>query len=324
MSNNDERYFSRFMKSIFPYLSSKPYDFTDKQMCISNLIAYTLCRTQSMFEWTNLPDSIPQRNLELMLQVNGNVCFREVDGTLYVFTGGLGGEPNVYYMPTKYIIANPALKLSETLTIDEDCVVIRNDGLYIGLLPLLSRYATAMCDTEISIYDATINSRIVDLIVANDDRTKESALKFLEDIQSGKLGVISGNAFLEGIKAQPYGISGHNTITDLIELMQYHKASLFNELGLNSNYNMKRESINTEEAQMNADSLLPLIDDMLRCRREGIEKVNAMFGTDISVDFASAWKDNAVELELQQQALSDKSENSPQEEGDNSEEKNPE
>lgn len=315
----EERYFSKYIRSILPNLSSEPYDFLDKPRCISNIIAYTLCRTQSMFEWKNLPESIPQRNLELMLQLNGNVCFYPVNDTLYVFTGGMGGTPNVYYMPTKYIIANPALELSKTLTIDEDCVVMRNDALYIGLLPLMSRYASAMCDAEISIYDATINSRIIDLIVATDDRSRESAEKFLRDVADGKLGVIAGNAFLDGVKTQPYGTQGHSSLTDLVELMQYHKASFFNELGLNSNFNMKRESINVEETQMNQDALLPLIDNMLYSRQEGAEKVNAMYGTDISVDFSSAWKDNAVELELIQKELSDQSENSGQpetEEGD--------
>jgi hypothetical protein len=75
------------------------------------------------------------------------------------------------------------------------------------------------------------------------------------------------------------------------------KAGLFNELGLNSNYNMKRESINSNESQLNDDMLHPLIDDMLAMRREALEKVNEMFGTNITVDFNSAWKDNEIENE---------------------------
>ncbi len=318
MSEREERYFEKFIRGIMPNIGSEPYDFLDKQRANSNLISYFLCRTQSMFEWNKLPDSVPQRNLELMLQCNGNVCWTTVNDTLYVFTGGLGGTPDVYYMPTKYTVANPALKFNKILTIGEECTVMRNDSLYIGLIPLLSRYCSSMMETEISIYDAVINARIVDLIVAADDRTRESALKFIEDVQAGKLGVIAGQWLFEGLKAQPYGISGHNTITDLIELMQYHKASLYNELGLNANYNMKRESINSDEAQMNNDSLLPLIDDMLRSRQEGCEKVNAMFGTNISVDFSSAWKDNQIELDLTQEALSNQLENDQMNGGDDS------
>ena len=55
---------------------------------------------------------------------------------------------------------------------------------------------------------------------------------------------------------------------------------------------MKRESINSNESQLNEDQLHPLIDDMLTERREAIEKVNSMFGTNIRVDFNSAWEVN--------------------------------
>ena len=61
---------------------------------------------------------------------------------------------------------------------------------------------------------------------------------------------------------------------------------------------MKRESINSNESQLNDDMLHPLIDDMLAMRREALEKVNEMFGTNITVDFNSAWKDNEIENEV--------------------------
>jgi hypothetical protein len=89
-----------------------------------------------------------------------------------------------------------------------------------------------------------------------------------------------------------------STITDLIEYHQYLKASLYNELGLNANYNMKRESINSNESQLNDDMLHPLIDDMLARRREALEEVNKMFGTNISVEFNGAWLTNEKEEEL--------------------------
>lgn len=73
------------------------------------------------------------------------------------------------------------------------------------------------------------------------------------------------------------------------------KASWFNDTGLNANYNMKRESINSNESQLNDDMLMPTVDDMLDCRQEGLEKVNAMFGTNITVELNSSWKINKEE-----------------------------
>lgn len=296
------KHFDKYICGILPGCGL--YEFDNKSRCVNQHISYMLNRTSRIFRYNDLPDSIPERILELYLQTNGNVCFYRYDGELYVFTGGLGGEPSVYYMPTKYTIANPALKLSKTLTIDVDCVVIPNDTMYIGLLPMFSRYATAMTETELSLNIASINSRVLDFISAPDDRTKESAEKYLEDIYNGKRSVVAENAFLDGIRIRPSSVDTARTITDLIELEQYQKASWYNEIGLNANYNMKRESLNSSESQLNNDALLPLIDDMLIQRQKGLEKVNAMFGTNISVELASSWEDNQIEIDETQESIS--------------------
>ena len=280
------------------YCSLDLYNFIDKGESLADNIGYMLSRCQSMFTYKGLPETIPKRDLELLLQTNGNVCFVEVNGDLYSLTGGMGGEPNAYYRPTKYTIANPALKLSKTYTIDSDCVVVPNDSMYMGLLPLHRRYATKLVENDITMLLASINMRTTALISAADDATKASAEVFLKQLFEGKLGVIGERALFESLKTQPYtGAGANNTLTNLIEMHQYTKASWFNELGLNANYNMKREAINSDESQLNEDALAPLVDDMLECRKTGLEKVNAMFGTNITVDLASSWKEDEAHEE---------------------------
>lgn len=300
--------YNRFLSEITPKCESDP---RKKDNAIWNHITYMLDRTHMMFKWSGLPESIPERIPELFLQINGHICFTEVNGELYVFTGGLGGKPDPYYMPTIYTVANPALNFSKNLEIGKDCVVMPCDTMYKGLMPLFSRYAAAMTETELSIFIASINSRITEIISASDDDTYDSAMLFLERIAAGELGVIGESAFLDGIKVHA-GNSGstHTIIEDLIELEQYQKASWYNELGLNANYNMKRESINSNESQLNRDALLPLVDDMLQVRQEKIEEVNSMFGTEISIELASSWKDNEIEIQEEQKAINN-NENAP-------------
>ena len=287
----------RYNKFIHCLCGKPLYDFHNKDDCANQQIRYMLNRTQSMFKWSGLPSTIPQRNLELIIQINGCAGVASVNGELYAFYGGLGGEPNPYYMPTLYTVANPALKLSKSFVIDDDVVIVPNDSMYIGLIPLFERYAKAITETELSLEVANINSRIISLLTASDDRTKKSAEKYISDIIDGKFGVVAGDELLGGVKTQPYAQTGHTVITDLIELEQYYKASWYNELGLNANYNMKRESINSGESQLNNDMLLPLIDDMLKQRQEGAEKINNMFGTSITVELASSWEDNQEEVD---------------------------
>ncbi len=277
------------------------YDFRDKPNARNLHLMYMFNRTQSMFRYSGLPDTIPQRILELYLQFNGHCVFYEYNNNLYIFTGGLGGKPDVYYQPTIYTIANPALNISRNLEIDTDCVLIKNDSNYLGLYPLFNRYATLLVENELSILLAQINTRIISHISANDDTTAKSAEKYLCDIEAGKQGVISEESLMQSLRVSTNGQGNNQSIQNLIELEQYLKAGWYNDIGLNANYNMKRESLNSNESQLNDDMLLPLIDDMINTRHESLEKVNQKYGLNITVDFSSSWKDNQIEIENAQE-----------------------
>lgn len=284
------------------------YDFSNKLETTMDYIDYMTIRTMSMFKWENLPDTIPQDVMELYLQGNGNCFFTQVEDKFYAFTGGLGGEPDYNYRPTLYTIANPALNYNASLKIGIDGVLIKNDPLIKGLLPLHKRYATILANNEISLKIADTNLRITSLISSTDDNTTKSAEKYLKDIEDGKLGIIADDGFVESIKAQPLAVN-ERILTALTEYQQYVKSSWFNELGLNSNFNgMKKEAISESEQAMNEDVLKPLIDTMLECRQKACEEINAMYGLNISVSLNSSWKDNQEELELEHDVLESEAE----------------
>lgn len=261
----------------------------DKDTAVTEFMANTLAKTQSMFEYEGLPDSIPQKELERLLQTTGNAFVTSVDGVLYALSGGKGGEPDVYGRATLYTVANPALKLNKTYDIQKDGVLIENDSNGESLLPLIGRYAVLHTDGLISLNTASILTRITMLISASDDKTKQSAEEFLRKIQDGEFSIIGENAFFKGVNMQTAPTTNSVYITQLIELIQYYKASMYNELGLNANYNMKRERLNLGEVSMNVDVLLPYVDNMLKERQNAVEKINAMFDTEISVKLASSW-----------------------------------
>ena len=260
--------------------------------------------------------------LELYLQTGGYVCIGKYKDDLYAFTGGLGGDLDGYYQPTTCIVTNPWLNYDHTFEHEKDGIIIKNDIFYRGLLPLFNRYASQLVENEISLYMASINTRIQQALVAGDDRARESAEKFLEKLLDGDIGILADNAFLdnENIKTLPYGTTTHSgVIGDLIEYEQYIKASWFNELGLNANYNMKREALNSAESSINDDILNPLVDDMLANRKEGAEQINKLFGLDVSVELASSWKQNKKEQEMllnQGKQKQDKQEEKDGKEGD--------
>lgn len=265
------------------------YNYLDKAVNARNNVAYMLNRSNVMFKYHNLPDTIPASELEKMIQANGFAVIGKINGELYALNAGLGGEPDVYNNPTEAIVSVPAFNYNATWKIGKDCEVITNDTMHMGLIPLFAKYCTLMNENEISIMLSVINQRISFLLSANDDNTIASAKQLLKDIEAGKQGVVSDSKVFDSFKAQALTKNAGTGITDLIELEQYLKASMFNEIGLNANYNMKRERLSESEVEMNGDNLYPLVDDMASNRKSGIERVNNLFGTDIQVEFNSSW-----------------------------------
>ena len=308
----------RFLDDIEPQYTGALV--LDKAASVRQYVAYMLARTNEMFEWEGLPDTIPSYMLEQLLQCHGavTICKAEtlynqerLGGTksgIFAFRAVFSKFPDIYLRPTGCIVANPALAESLTLTIGKDCEIIKNDTYCIGLLPLHYRYAEQLAENDVSIRSAQINSRIRTVISAETDREKESAEEYLKQIEAGEIGVRAETPFLEGVKVQSAGSAPPNGIIQFIELQQYLKASWFNEIGLNTNFNMKREYLSAEEIAANTDILLPLVDDMLHNREQAAERINAMFGLNISVHKNSAWENKMRESEAEIEAMEEQTE----------------
>lgn len=294
-------------------------DVLDKQSGQRQYVAYMLDRTNSMFEYTNLPPTIPSYMLELYLQIFGYASFINITESdlkstttspagLYIFFGGIGGERDLYYRPTLFIASNPQLKNSINADIiwssptdvvvssTRPCVLMKNDSNMNGLLPLFNRYATQLVENDISIHSAQINARAQIGICVNTDSERDAAQKYLDGLEAGKLGILGKSAFLEGITVSNVSVQSANLIIQLIELQQYLKASWFNDLGLNANFNMKREYLSEQEIATTTDVLLPLVDDMLECRKRAVDLINEIFGTNITVSKSSAWANKEQEV----------------------------
>ena len=293
-------------------------DILDKVKSVRKYVWTMLNRTNQMFEYTGLPDTIPKEILELYLQINGQCCITEVGGKLFALPGGLGGPPDPYYRPTLYIAAVPGLRdgdhsFSKSMKIANhldsfsqvhytgECILVKNDSLMEGLLYMLARYATQLTENDISIRSAQINARAHVNITAETDSEAVSARAYLSALEAGKLEIIMGKAMMDSLNVQNISMNSANVIIQLIELQQYLKASWYNEIGLNANFNMKREYQSEEELQANTDVLLPLVDNMLECRQKAIEEVNKKYGTSISVDKNSSWENKQQERDVEQE-----------------------
>ena len=276
--------------------TKKLYDHRNKEFNIKRDVGYMLSKTISMFEYSGLPETIPARELEKMLQSNGYAFIAEHDGKLYALNGGCGGELDAYYNPTKIIVSNPWLKLNKEYSIENDGVFMRSDSMEMGLGQLYVKYCTMLIENDINMVMYGYNSRMQKMMSASDDKTRASAEAFMKKLIDGDLSVIAENAMFDGIRVHSEKSGSSDQVRALIEYHQYVKASMLNEVGLASNFNMKRERFVAGEVEMQQDTAFPLVYDMMACRQEAVKKINEKFGLSIEVGFGSVWAVNVKEF----------------------------
>lgn len=274
-----------------------PYDYKAKTKNVNQLNNYMLAKTLSMFEYTGLPETIPAKELEKILQLKGFAFISEVNGKLYALSATKSGEQDAYGNCLQVTIANVYLKFNKTLSIADDGVLFSNDEMDIGLYPLFEKCNSQLVENEINMTMWGFNSRTQKLLSAPDDKTAESANQYIKKIIDGELSVIGDNAMFDGVKVQPTNTGNGFNIQSMIEYQQYIKSTLYNEIGISSNFNMKRERLVQGEVEQNEDSLFPFVYNMLQCRMDAVARINEKYGLNITVDFGSVWKIKQVELE---------------------------
>lgn len=329
--------------------SSDGYHF-DKRKLIRDNYYMMLDKTAQMFEYEGLPATIPKVALELLLQTEGSaviwkppssykpagfgVSFQystlvtkdyqhpdtlENNDAIYAFSTNLAEAPDPYHEPYKVIITNPGFTptISETLVLNQDCVLIRNDTYMRGLHYLHRKYAYLLAEAEVSLRSTLICLRDQLTFVAKTEPQRAAVAKYISDRENGVPGSILAPDLgtpLEAIQAD----GRTNSVELAVNGRQAIYAAWYNEIGLNPSFSLKREYTSAQEIDTNTDLLVPTVDDMLECRKLACESINAMFGTNIIVRKSSAWaiKEEQINNALIEESLVTKDLDNDEKEGE--------
>lgn len=270
------------------YDNTITYSTTNKTENVKNIIDGILNKTLTMFLYNNLPDSLPIDELEKILQLNGTGFVTKIDNELVVLKGSYNYEKvDIYNRPSEINCYLPNKKKYQTFAIS-DGVIIKNDYLERGLLPIFNKWGYLINESEMTLIIANRYKRMVKTFIANDDPTVESVRNYLSKVENGESSVITSQMLWDSIKIDNDAQS--NTLHELIEYDNYIKSELFKEIGLYSNDNMKKERLITSEVETGLNALYPLVDNMLNCRKQALTEINNKFDTDITVEFTSSWE----------------------------------
>lgn len=243
-----------------------------------------------IFQYDNLPDTIPAREIESRLILTCHADFIAKNGKLYV----LDSEPfdyDVYENPTKATYFNIKLG-SGTVTYGRNAEVIYNNSLKYNVMglksdgslySLIAKYSSTLAHIDATANIYAINNRSTFLPVAKSDSVASSLRKFFGSLFLGKREIISDDYILDNVRS--IDIAPNKTNDNEMSWLQARDKVLeqfFRDIGVKFS-NQKKENLTEEEVNSNDQLLLISWDDMLKERKEGIERVNKMFGTNISV-----------------------------------------
>lgn len=279
----------------------------DKKLIYKTLMSSVLKKAYMMLDYENVPKEIPIRMLKTYLITNGHFCGFTHNGKMKISWGTFAGKPDEYYFPKQYIVSNPYIEgmSGRTLEIGRDCIVVKNDSLAESLLDVISKHVNMLTENESSMIICDILARAQGIMSAKDDAQMESAQAYLKNIFNGKVVPIKSDSFTQdNFETVAFG-TAHYILTDLIEYEQYIRSSLYSELGIKINFNMKRESLNAEETSMDEELLKPYIDNMIETQNEDLLILSDFWGLPkpIRCKRGSVWAENEKKDELKMDAM---------------------
>lgn len=251
-------------------------------------------KVASCFSIKGLSDTVNETYLKVHLLLDGMICVTDFNDNLYACIGGLGGQPDEYYIPRTFTIANPILgsKIVKISGEGKDGVLITNtdidrlgwDVVTGGLFNLIHQTATLLADNIISISCAQINTRVVNIYKTNKKGAAVTAANTIKELYAGKPYAVIQDDIFDGFQLLPGSTASvNNRITELVELHNYIVANFFQSIGIKSNNVMKRERLISDEVEAQDDFLKVSLMEILTCWQKGFDEVNELYGTDWEV-----------------------------------------
>lgn len=242
----------------------------------------------SVFNFEGLPDIQDMDFLQETLFRDGVMaCFTPRNSAFPILMNGSPSGYNMFYHPSQFIVANPVLG-DYTLTIGVDCELLdlgHVNGDFYSFEPLVVRYASLLASIDGSLNMTLMNSRVAQVFTSDSNATLKTMQKIYDDVSEGKPAVFLAKGLRDDVEMKPYFNNVKNTYigTELLQDRQTIMNQFLTEIGINNANTQKRERLITAEADSNQGEVKAIVDEVLDRMNNCFNKINAMFGTNMSV-----------------------------------------
>ena len=242
----------------------------------------------SMFEWTNLPDTIDPRFLELTLFADGNaVFFKDEEIGFLALQNIIAGPLDVYRIPI-HRRAFSVNGYSKDLN-NKDSVIIWNNALHKNSMLDVQMFAKRLYNLDRAV-DVNANAQKTPILIVCEESQRLTFENLYKEYQ-GNAPVIKGD---KGLNPDAFKVLKTDAPFVADKLYQL-KVQIWNEaltfLGI-SNINVtKKERLITDEVTRNLGAIIANRYSRLNARREACKQINRMFGLDIWCDYREDYQE---------------------------------
>ena len=283
-------------------MGRRKHDIFDESMVLNSLTyrQYLNRLTElaiSMFEWKNLPGTVDARYLELHLfetgcmvyfkdEVIGDLCLDcIVQGRLDVY-----GNPLLRRAYSGYNNYQKLLKYNNS-------VIIWNNYLHGNSILDVEMFARRLYNID-RIIDVNANAQKTPVLLQGTEKQRLTLLNLYKEYD-GNAPFIFGDKNLDINSLKAFSTNAPYVCDKLYQL----KTQIWNEaltyLGISNINIQKKERLITDEVTRNQGGTIASRYSRLESRRQAVEKINEMFGTNIEVnyreDFQQVGNDNQPE-----------------------------
>lgn len=257
---------------------------------------YLAQRLVAIYDFQGVPDTWDLDYLKYTLILFGYAAVIKTDRFGIIPQGcGIGGY-NVFYRPTRAIIANPLFNKTYDLKIGSECELIRMTPDWRGLADLIGHHADLLALTVSSIITNLYNTKLSYVFSAETKAIAESFKAMMDKITEGNPAVFADKSlFREDGNPNWTAFQQDLASTYIVDKLQEAERTILNgffaDIGIPNIPFEKGERLTTGESEIYSYANICLADIWLRTLQETTGKVNAMFDLNITVDYNKELKE---------------------------------
>ena len=269
---------------------------------------YLLQKAISVFKW-KMPSTWSRDYFLYTLYCRGFIAIVNTDKFGVIPQGcGLKGY-NVFYQPRSVIIQNPLISQTLEPEIGRNCVLLKLQPDFGGIMDLVSFYAQEMALASEAIDVNLLNSKLSYVFTASNKNAAESLKKLYDRIASGEPAVVVDKALYndDGTvcwEAFQQNVGQNYIVSDLLSDLRKIEAEFDTKVGIPNANTDKKERLISDEVNANNVETRNLPELWLESLRQGCEVSRKMFGIELSVD----WRNNPEQAVQPTEEVSDNEE----------------